>query len=134
MSVFTEEWIISPIHLIRKVQQRIITGIINEQNFQMGGTAFYGFRWKDKNTSNLTISYSSLQTDRDHEEVIERTSGNQGSTTSIHESSFAIINEVNSRIDNTFNLTERHIADAGLGLLYYFTYNGRSTDTGYYSG
>jgi len=101
--------------------QRIITWDFNEQNFQMGGTAFYGFRWNDKNTSNLTISYSSLQTGRDHEEVIERTTGNQGSTTNIHESSFAIINEINSRNDNTFNLTERHIANAGLGLLYYFT-------------
>ena len=33
------------------------------------------------------------------------------------------MNEINGRIDNKINLSEKHTADLGAGSLYYFTYN-----------
>lgn len=101
-------------------QQRNILLDYREQNKQFGGSIFYGFRWKEKNTSNITISYSSLQTDRDYEEEITRTNGNQV-IISTSEQSVNSINEINIRNDNKFNLTEKHSVDAGFGLIYYFT-------------
>jgi hypothetical protein len=100
--------------------QRTITMDHHEKNNQLGGTAFYGLRWKDKHTSNFIVSFSSLQTARTHNEDIIRTSGQQV-TTSIHDSYLLSINEVNGRIENKFSLSEKHQVDAGIGLLNYFT-------------
>jgi hypothetical protein len=91
-----------------------------EQNIQFGAAAFYGLIWKDKNTSTMTISYSALQTDRDHFEKIERMAGNQ-TLAAINEQNNVAINEVNSRIESKIILADRHTADAGLGFLYYYT-------------
>jgi len=90
-----------------------------EQNIQFGASAFYGLTWKDRNISNLTISYSSLQTSRDQEKEVERTAGNQ-IFYSYNEHYEAAINEVNGRVDNRLTLTERHTAEAGIGMLNYF--------------
>jgi outer membrane receptor protein involved in Fe transport len=90
----------------------------DEGNFQLGGSAFYGFTWKEKNTTNLTISYSSLHTDREHLEETERTMGNQPYF-SLYEKYNSKINEVNARADNNLNLSEHHMINAGLGMLYY---------------
>ncbi|MBN1416156.1 MAG: TonB-dependent receptor [Bacteroidales bacterium] len=92
----------------------------SEHNTQIGGTAYYGFRWKDKYTSNLTVSYSTLQTDRDMVGKIERTSGNWNDE-DIDEQTRTVIYEINSRTDNKLTLSEKHIADAGLGWIYYIT-------------
>ncbi|MFZ0282004.1 MAG: TonB-dependent receptor plug domain-containing protein, partial [Bacteroidales bacterium] len=100
--------------------QKTITLYHNEKNNQLGGTAFYGLRWKDKHTSNFIASFSSLQPSRTHNEDIIRTSGSQVST-SIHNIYNLSINEVNGRIENTFNLSEKHQVDAGVGILNYFT-------------
>ncbi len=100
--------------------QKTITLYHNEKNNQLGGTAFYGLRWKDKHTSNFITSFSSLQTARTHNEDIIRTSGSQVPT-SIHNIYDLSINEVNGRIENTFNLSEKHQVDAGVGILNYFT-------------
>ena len=43
--------------------QKTIALNYSEQNKQLGGAAFYGFRWNDKNTSNITLSYSLLKTE-----------------------------------------------------------------------
>jgi hypothetical protein len=101
-------------------QVRNITLDYREQNKQAGGSVFYGFRWKNTNISNLTVSFSSLKTERNFEEEITRTNGNQINT-GIYERSDISINEINSRIDNKFVLTEKQNAEAGLGLIYYFT-------------
>ena len=90
-----------------------------EQNIQFGAAAFYGLTWKDRNISNLTVSYSSLQTNRDQEKEVERTAGNQ-IFYSYDEQYEASINEVNGRVDNKFTLTERNTAEAGMGFLYYY--------------
>jgi hypothetical protein len=102
-------------------QQQDITLDFTEKNYQTGGTGFYGLRWKDKNTSNLTISFSSLQTDRDYEEEITRNAGNHQNFSSINEQTVSGINEINSRNDNILVLSERNTLEAGLGLIYYFT-------------
>ncbi|MBN1790418.1 MAG: carboxypeptidase-like regulatory domain-containing protein [Bacteroidales bacterium] len=102
--------------------QKSITLAYNEQNMQLGGAAFYGFRWKEKNTSNFTISYSLLKTDRDYQEEIVRTAGNQVFS-NINEQTRNAIHEINGRIDNKIILSEKHTADAGAGLLYYKTDN-----------
>jgi len=102
-------------------QQRDIFLDYAEHNLQMGGTLFYGLRWKSKNTSNLKISYSSLRTDRDYIEEITRNSGNHQPVSNVNEQSQTGIHEVNSRIDNVFVLTDRNTLDAGLGLINYFT-------------
>jgi hypothetical protein len=99
--------------------QQNISMDYNEQNKQFGGAAFYGLAWKDRNISNLTISYSSLQTNRDQENELVKTAGNQFFH-SYNEQYEAAINEVNGRVDNKFTLTERHTAGAGMGLLYYY--------------
>jgi hypothetical protein len=100
--------------------QKTITLDHNEKNNQLGGSAFYGLRWKDKHTSNFIASFSSLQTARTHNEDIIRTSGPQVST-SIHNIYDLSINEVNGRIENTFSISEKHQIDAGVGVLNYFT-------------
>jgi hypothetical protein len=91
----------------------------NEQNIQLGAAAFYGLTWKDKNISNFTISYSSLQTSRAQEKEVERTAGNQ-IYYSYNEQYKADINEINARVDNKFTFAEGHNADAGIGLVYYY--------------
>jgi hypothetical protein len=101
--------------------QKTITLDHSEQNLQLGGTVFYGFRWKDKNTTNIIISSSSLQSDLLHNEDIIRTSGSQLNT-SIHDNFYSLVNEINARTENTFNLSARHQVNAGLGSLYYYTY------------
>ena len=100
--------------------QKNITLDHNGGNFQLGGAAFYGFTWKEKNTSNVTLSYSSLQTDREHLEETERTMGNQLDY-SLYEKYNAAINEMNGRIDNNLNLSAKHMVNTGLGMIYYFT-------------
>ncbi|UCH13167.1 MAG: TonB-dependent receptor [Bacteroidales bacterium] len=100
-------------------QRNYISMDYSEQNIQYGAAAFYGLTWKDRNISNLTISYSSLQTGRDQENVVERTAGNQ-IFYNYSEQYEAAINEINGRVDNKFVLTERHTAEAGMGLLYYY--------------
>ncbi len=99
--------------------QRNIYLDYREQNIQFGAAAFYGLTWKDKNTSNLTISYSSLQTNRDQENESESTAGNPF-IYNYYEKYESAINEVNGRVDNKLAITERHTADAGMGLLYYY--------------
>jgi len=100
--------------------QRTITLDNTESNDQAGGTLFYGLRWRNKHTSNFVTSFSSLQTDQVYNEEIIRSSGPQTST-SIHDKNFSSIREVNGRIENTFNLSERHQLDAGFGSLFYYT-------------
>ncbi len=109
-----------------ETMQKAITLDYNERNTQFGGAAFYGFRWKEKNTSNFTVSYSLLNTDRDYLEETARTSGNQVFT-SINEQTKNTINEINGRIDNKITLTEKQTADIGAGLLYYLTDNHINT-------
>jgi hypothetical protein len=92
----------------------------NEKNYQLGTTLFYGFRWGNKNTSNFIASYSSLQSGRIHNENIIRTSGLQENT-SIYDNYNSSINEINTRIENKFALSEKHQMDAGVGLIYYYT-------------
>ena len=106
--------------------QKTITLDYSEQNLQIGGAAFYGFRWKEKNTSNITLSYSSLQTDRDHQEETRRTAGNQ-IFSSINEQTSNALQELNGRIDNKITISEKHIADMGAGWLYYLTDNHINT-------
>jgi len=106
--------------------QKSITLNYNEQNIQLGGSAFYGFRWKEKNATNVTLSYSFLNTDRDYQEEIERTAGNQ-IFSSIHEQTKNAINEINGRVDNKIILSEKHTADVGAGILYYLTNNQINT-------
>jgi outer membrane receptor protein involved in Fe transport len=101
-------------------QQRTINLDYSEGNVQLGAAASYGLTWKEKNTSDLTVSYSALETDRDQFEEIERHAGNQ-SPTSIDEQYTIAVQEMNTRIDNKINITEVHALDAGAGLMYYFT-------------
>lgn len=101
--------------------QKTITLDHSERNLQLGGTLFYGFRWKDRNTTSFIISGSSLRSDLLHNEDIIRTSGSQLNT-SIYDSIYTSVNELNGRIENTFNLSAKHMLNAGLGLLYYYTY------------
>ena len=103
-----------------ETQNRITELDFSEHNTQAGGTAFYGFNWKEKNTGNLTVSFSSLQTDRAEIGMIERQSGWQNHV-EIDEQSRTAIYEVNSRIDNKFVLSENQFIEAGLGLLHYQT-------------
>ena len=100
-------------------QHNNISQDYREQNIQFGAAAFYGLTWMHRNISNLTISYSSLQTSRDQEKEVVKTAGNQ-LFYSYNEQYEAAINEINGRVDNKFTLTERHTADAGVGLLYYY--------------
>jgi len=100
-------------------QRNNISMDYREQNIQFGAAAFYGLTWKDRNTSNLTISYSSLQTNRDQDKEEESNAGNPFFY-NYNEQYEAAINEVNARVDNKFALTEKHTADAGLGLLNYY--------------
>lgn len=100
--------------------QKNITLDHNEGNLQLGGAAFYGFTWKEKNTSSMTLSYSRLQADREHLEETETTMG-AWNDHSLYENYDAVVNEVNGRIDNHLNLSHKHTFSAGPGMIYYFT-------------
>jgi hypothetical protein len=91
----------------------------SEQNIRFGAAAFYGLTWKDKNISNLTVSYSSLQTNRDQEKESESNAGNPFFY-NYNEKYEADIIEINARVDNKFTLTEGHTAEAGIGLFNYY--------------
>ena len=92
----------------------------DEGNIQFGGAAFYGFIWKEKNTTNFSLSYSTLHTDRIHlwESVTDRGMQQDSGT---YEKYNAEINEINGRIDNNLNISDHHHANTGLGMLYYYT-------------
>ncbi|MFO7657001.1 MAG: TonB-dependent receptor [Bacteroidales bacterium] len=100
--------------------QRTISLNYNEKNLQLGGTAFYALRWNDRNSGSITISYSSLQTDRDNLQVTDRRAGNQN-TVNINDQHNNEISEINSRVDNKFALNQKHSLYAGAGMLYYTT-------------
>ncbi|MBN2215357.1 MAG: TonB-dependent receptor plug domain-containing protein [Bacteroidales bacterium] len=101
-------------------RERSITLDHNEGNFQLGGAAFYGFTWKQKNTSNVTFSYSKLQTDREHLEETVTTMA-PWNDHNLYEKYDAVISEVNGRADNYLNLSEKHMVSAGPGMIYYYT-------------
>lgn len=103
-----------------ETQRKKVALNYNEKNFQLGGSAFYGLNWSDKNTGSLTVSFSSLLSDRDYKSVTERTAGNQSSD-NITERNKTLINELNIRAENKFTLSEKHIVDAGAGMIYYYT-------------
>ncbi|MBN2272885.1 MAG: TonB-dependent receptor [Bacteroidales bacterium] len=98
-----------------------------EENLQLGGTAFYGFNWKKKNTSNIILSYSSLHSDREKTEETERTSGHTLYSSSSQQNNVSIT-ELNSRTDNRLVFSEQHTADIGLGLLYYYSMTSEHVD------
>lgn len=110
----------------QETSQKAITLTHDEKNYQLGGTVFLGFKWREKNTSNIIASFSSLQAERTHIEDITRTSGPQVSS-SINDYYNAHINEVNGRIENGLNVSEKHRVDAGAGVLYYFTTRDETT-------
>jgi hypothetical protein len=110
----------------KETMQKKITLSHSENNQQLGGTLFYGLRWKNRITSQFKTSFSSLQTDRTHIEDITRTSGSQVSS-SIHNFYNVRISEINGRIENTFYISEKHRAEAGTGILYYFTTRDETT-------
>ena len=104
----------------RETQQRILNLDYSEGNHQLGGAAYYGFTWKERNTSNLTLSYSALHTGREN---LEESEGGMGQQVfhSVDEEYRAEVNEFNSRIDNNLNLSEKHMVNTGLGMSYFFT-------------
>lgn len=102
----------------QKIHPNIISLDYTEDNLQLGTSAFYGLTWKDRITTNLTVSYSSLQTDRDQEKTVEKTVGNQ-TYYSFNEQYKSILEEINSRIDNKISVNENHDMDAGLGFICY---------------
>ena len=110
----------------KETMQRTIVLDHNEKNIQMGGSLFYGLRWKDKNTSNFILSFSSLHSDLAHNENITRSGGSQAPII-INDIYQAEIEEINLRAENTFILSEKHFVDAGFGTLYYFS--GRDETT-----
>ncbi len=101
----------------QETMQKDINLAHSEKDLQIGGTIFYGLRWKNKNTTNFITSFSSLLNDWTHIEDISRTSGSHQST--VNNYNQASINEINGRIENTFNISEKHRINAGTGLLYY---------------
>jgi hypothetical protein len=104
----------------RENQNTTLSADYSEHNRQAGGAAFYGFSWNKKNNSQFTVSYSVLQNERRQENEEIRTMGNQ-SLTYTYGNISSSINEVNSRVDNHFSLSEHHSLDAGTGILNYFT-------------
>jgi hypothetical protein len=104
----------------RQTQQRTLELDYHERNHQLGGAAYYGFTWKEKNTSTLILSYSALHTERKNREESEGSMGHQVFH-SVDDKYKAEVNEINSRIDNNLNLSEKHIVSTGLGMIYYFT-------------
>jgi len=112
--------------------QKSITLDHNEKNLQLGGTVFYGMKWKERFTTNLIISGSSLQSARFHNERIIRTSGQQDNTT-VYEDYNSSINEVNPRVESRIGISGKHQLDAGSGILYYFTYMKETDQLGYSS-
>ncbi len=84
-----------------------------EKNDQYGLSSFYGHRWKNGNTTNLTTTYSSLNTEIGDVLELEKP---DGSSVPKHDySTRNKISEINGRIDNNIKLSQSHILESGLG-------------------
>lgn len=105
-----------------ETMQKSISLDYHEQNVQLGGSVFYGWRWNEKNATTITGSFSSLQTDRNYSEETERTAGNQ-IFRDIREKTVNKVNEFNWRTEHKITLSEKHKTDLGAGLLYWQTVN-----------
>lgn len=91
-----------------------------ERNLQTGGAGYYGFRWREKNSGSIIISFSSLQSDRKHDEVVTRLSGQPGETR-VYDNISSSINEVSGKAESKLNISGSHRLDAGVGFIYYLT-------------
>ncbi len=92
----------------------------NEENKQLGASAFYGFNWKQVNRSNFIVSYSALQSDKRQDEYAERSRFSPWFY-QFSRQLFSDINEINARTDNRLIINESNKFEAGTGVLYYFT-------------
>jgi hypothetical protein len=102
----------------QETTQKTILLSHEEKNLQLGATLFYGLRWKNGNTSNFISSFSSLNSSRLHIEDISRISGQQTSN-SVYDDYHSNLNEINIRVVNNLDLSDKHRAETGAGVLFY---------------
>ncbi len=91
-----------------------------EENQQLGASAFYGFNWKNINRSNIIISYSALQSDKNQDEYVEKSRFNPWAY-QLKKQLFSAISEVHVRTNNKLVISESNVLETGTGALYYFT-------------
>ena len=85
----------------------------SEANNQYGLSSFYGHRWKNGNTTNLSTTYSSLDTRIGDELSAETPDGS--TVVRLDNQTRNRISEVNGRIDNNFKWSKSHVLETGFG-------------------
>ncbi len=85
----------------------------SEKNDQYGLSSFFGHRWKNGNMTNLTTTYSALDTEIG--DVLELERPNGSSVLKHDNSTRNKISEISGRIDNNIKLSQSHILETGFG-------------------
>ena len=84
-----------------------------ENNGQFGSSAFYGRTWKNGNITNLTTSWSLLETSLSNIQSIERRKNVFEKI--VNDQTYNKIAEYSERIDNFIKLSQSHMLETGLG-------------------
>jgi len=103
--------------LNQQSNNRLIIKNTAEKNIQSGGAVFYEKKWKNGNTSDISISYSGLSTHYSDNYSVKNIKNNI-----INYEKDLITNnkldEVNGRLDNRITINESNLLEAGIGFVY----------------
>ena len=86
-----------------------------ENNYQFGASAFYGRTWKNGNITNITTSWSSLETDLSNIQSIERKKNVFDEI--LNDQTYNKIAEYSGRVDNFIKLSRSHMLETGFGFV-----------------
>ena len=84
-----------------------------ENNYQFGASAFYGRTWKNGNISNLTASWSSLETELSNIQSIQRQLNVFDQI--VNNQIFNKMAEFSGKVDNFIRLSQSHKLETGFG-------------------
>ena len=84
-----------------------------ENNYQFGASAFYGRTWKNGNITNITTSWSSLQTELSNIQSIERKKNVFEQI--VNDQTNNKIAEYSGRVDNFIKISPSHQLETGFG-------------------
>ena len=90
-----------------------LSKINSESNNQYGASAFYGRTWRNGNITNITTSWSSLETDLS--DIVKFVRPNNSVIVKRDDRTFNQISEVTGRTDNFIALSKSHLLETGIG-------------------
>ena len=88
----------------------------SETNSQLGTSIFYGKSWRNGNTSQFSVSYSSIVSKFTDDYKVTNT-GNGNVSTNKNLDTRNLMDEFNAKVDNRFTLGSKHVLDLSGGLI-----------------